>query len=84
MHYFLNKDFDARKNLYLMLKQLSFHEFGFIEVTYRKCRMDTSVKGIVFQHLEISRLNRLRKTSEKFEALLELSTEISDFLKVDF
>lgn len=71
-HFFLNKDFDARKNLYLMFKVLNFHEFGFISITYRKCIMETSVKGINFTHLEISKLNRLRKTDEKFEALKEL------------
>jgi hypothetical protein len=55
-----------------MLGALDFKNFGLMDVTFRKCRQDSSVKGIAFYFLEIARFKRLRKYSEKIEAMQRL------------
>ena len=54
----------------------------YMEVKFRKCVIETSVKGIFFYHLEFWSMRRIRKTAEKMEKLVALSDQIWDFIKV--
>jgi ABC-type uncharacterized transport system ATPase component len=55
LHFFTIRGGDAagKKNLYLMLSGLNFIDYGFIEITYRKCVVQTSVKGLDFDYIQI-------------------------------
>jgi hypothetical protein len=63
---------------------LNIQDFGYIEIRFRKCIIETSVKGIFFYHVEIWSFRRLRKTSEKIAKLIELSDQIRSFINVNF
>ena len=69
LHFFQKRAGGAKKNLYGLLSVLNFQDFGFLEVKFRKCIIETSVKGIYFYHIEFWSFRRLRKTQEKLEKL---------------
>jgi guanylate kinase len=71
------------RNFRTLLGSLNLHDFGFMDLTFRKCRQDSSVKGIVFFFVEIARFKRIRKYSEKLEALELLSEQMKNYLKFD-
>lgn len=53
LHFFLIRvgELASKKNLYLMLCGLNFTDYGFIEINYRKCVVNTSVKGMDFDYI---------------------------------
>ncbi len=48
---------------------LNFSDFGFLDINFRKCIINTSVKGVSFYYIEIANFQRLRKKQEKLEKL---------------
>ncbi len=44
------------------MMNLNLTDFGFLEINFRKCFIDTSVKGIHFYYIEIANFKRIRKS----------------------
>lgn len=75
---------DAKVHLYHIIRSMNFLEFGLVSITFRKCLISTSLKGLSYYHLEIINRKRLRKTKDKMQILDQFSNQIKSLLKVRF
>lgn len=84
LRYFQHRPGDKKVQLYHIMKNLNFIEYGFVSITFRKCIMTTSLKGINYYHYELVNRKRTRKTKEKMALLKTLASQIKSLLKVEF
>ena len=84
MHFFTIRNGNQKRNLYLMLQNMNLSNYGFLSITYRKCVIETSVKGLNFDYIQITQTKRLRHTQEIITALRDFQQKINDQIKVDF